>query len=79
MVVDGGDVALHQGDHHPAPALVQVIELHVGDEGVDGALIASNAMRLAMDLFAQYPFNNLLHHQVLLKYRSQAIPLERER
>lgn len=55
-------------------ARLKVVELlavllHVGDEAVDGALIASNAMRLAMDLFAQYPFNNLLHHQVFYMLR----------
>ncbi|KAI8465398.1 MAG: hypothetical protein J3K34DRAFT_525395 [Monoraphidium minutum] len=43
--------------------------LHAGDEGVDGALIASNALQLAMDLFGAYPFNNLLHHQVFYMLR----------
>ncbi|KIZ05115.1 Serine/threonine-protein phosphatase 6 regulatory subunit 2 [Monoraphidium neglectum] len=38
--------------------------LHVGDEGVEAALVASGALALAMDLFARYPFNNLLHHRV---------------
>jgi serine/threonine-protein phosphatase 6 regulatory subunit 3 len=50
-------------------ARLKVVELlavllHVGDEGVEGALIAANAMGLVLQLFAQYPFNNLLHHQV---------------
>jgi len=55
-------------------ARLKVVELlavllHVGDEDVDGALIAANAMGLVMDLFAQYPFNNLLHHQVYYMLR----------
>ncbi|KAI8474021.1 MAG: SIT4 phosphatase-associated protein-domain-containing protein [Monoraphidium minutum] len=50
-------------------ARLKVVELlavllHVGDEAVEGALVAANAMGLVLDLFAQYPFNNLLHHQV---------------
>jgi len=50
-------------------ARLKVVELlavllQVGDEAVDGALMAANAMGLVMDLFARYPFNNLLHHQL---------------
>jgi serine/threonine-protein phosphatase 6 regulatory subunit 3 len=55
-------------------ARLKVVELlavllHVGDEDVDAALIAANALGLVMDLFAQYPFNNLLHHQVYYMLR----------
>jgi serine/threonine-protein phosphatase 6 regulatory subunit 3 len=50
-------------------ARLKVVELlavllAVCGEGADGAIMAAGAMRLALDLFAAYPFNNLLHHQV---------------
>jgi serine/threonine-protein phosphatase 6 regulatory subunit 3 len=59
-------------------ARLKVVELlavllHVGDEDVDSALIAANAMGLVMDLFAQYPFNNLLHHQVYYMLRGMLL------
>ncbi|KAF8069431.1 DHC1 [Scenedesmus sp. PABB004] len=38
--------------------------LRVGDDGVDGALIGARALPLVQELFAAYPFNNLLHHQM---------------
>jgi serine/threonine-protein phosphatase 6 regulatory subunit 3 len=39
--------------------------LRVGDEAADNALISTNAIPLVQELFVAYPFNNLLHHQML--------------
>lgn len=38
--------------------------LRVGDAAVDAALIAAATLPLVQELFASYPFNNLLHHQM---------------
>ena len=39
--------------------------LRVGDEAADEALISTNAIPLVQELFTAYPFNNLLHHQMV--------------
>lgn len=38
--------------------------LRFGDDGVDQAIIDAGAINKCMELFVQYPFNNLLHHQM---------------
>ena len=43
--------------------------LHAGDDDVDAALVAANAVGRALALFARFPFNNLLHHQVFFMLR----------
>jgi serine/threonine-protein phosphatase 6 regulatory subunit 3 len=71
---DGGDDLTQETPYGLlAPPLgrarLKVVELlavllQVGDEAADGALIAAGALALVMELFARYPFNNLLHHQL---------------
>jgi hypothetical protein len=50
-------------------ARLRIVELlaalvRIGDDGVDAVLIKARALPLVQELFAAYPFNNLLHHQM---------------
>jgi len=38
--------------------------LRVGDDAADAALIGARALPVVQELFVEYPFNNLLHHQM---------------
>ena len=47
----------------------------LGSPDAEGALVAAELLPRCMALFVQYPFNNLLHHQVRIDFQGTHPPM----